>query len=207
MYFGASCVYPKETPQPIKEEYLLTGPLEPTSQPYSIAKIAGIHLCQTYHAQYGLNAVPIVPATIYGPGSDTNLEKAHVMGALIAKFHSAVVKGEKDVTVWGSGRPRREFLFAEDFVEACVFLMDHYNDAELLNVGFGSDIAIAELAEMIKKTVGFKGNIIFDKTKPDGSMAKLLDSSRMAKLGWKPKVSLEEGIAKTYNWYKNSLKS
>lgn len=205
LYFAASCVYPKETSQPIKEEYLLSGPLESTSQPYALAKIAGIHLCQTYRRQYGLNAVAIVPATIYGPGSDTNLEKAHVMGALIAKFHNAVLNNEKEVIVWGSGQPRREFLYADDFVEACLFLMDHYNDAQLLNVGCGSDVSIAQLAEMIKKISGFKGSIVYDTTKPDGAMAKLLDHSRITRLGWRAKVKLEEGIKRTWEWYRATM--
>ncbi len=201
MYFAASCVYPKDAAQPIREEYLLTGKLEPTSQPYSIAKIAGIQLCQSYRQQYGLNAVSVVPATVYGPGSDTNLEKAHVMGALIAKFHKAVVNSEREVTVWGSGKPRREFLFADDFAEACLFLMDQYNDLRLLNVGCGADVSIAELAEIIRKVSGYTGKIVFDTTKPDGAMAKLLDNSRIKQLGWKPKVGLEEGIQKTYEWF------
>lgn len=207
MYFAASCVYPKDTTQPIKEEYLLTGKLEPTSQPYSIAKIAGIQLCQAYRQQYGLNAISIVPATVYGPGSDTNLEKAHVMGALIAKFQKAVAAGEREVTVWGSGKPRREFFFAEDFAEACLFLMDQYNDLRLLNVGCGIDVSIAELAEIIKKISGYSGKIVFDAAKPDGAMAKLLDNSRIRQLGWKPKVGLEEGIRRTYEWYKHSAVS
>src|SRR3989338_769089 len=202
LYFAASCVYPKETPQPIKEEYLLSGPLEATSQPYSVAKISGIHLCQAYRKQYGFNAVAVVPATIYGPDSDTDLGKAHVMGALIAKFHNALLRNEKEVVVWGSGQARREFLFAEDFVQACLFLMEHYAEAQMLNVGYGADVSIAELAEMIKKVMGFKGGITFDRTKPDGAMAKLLDSSRITRLGWKPKVKLEEGNGKTYEWYK-----
>lgn len=205
LYCAASCVYPKDVAQPIKEEYLLTGKLEPTSQPYSIAKISGIQLCQAYRQQYGLNAVAVVPATVYGPGSDTNLEKAHVMGALIAKFQKAVAAGEREVTVWGSGKPRREFLFAEDFAEACLFLMDQYNDLRLLNVGCGTDVSIAELAEIIKKVSGYSGKIVFDATKPDGAMAKLLDNSRIRQLGWKPKVKLEEGIRRTYEWYKLSV--
>ena len=203
LYIAASCVYPKETLQPIKEEFLLTGALEPTSQPYAVAKIAGIHLCQTYRRQYGFNAVAVVPATIYGPGSDTDLEKAHVLGALLAKFHKAVMNHEKEVVVWGSGKARREFLYADDFIEACLFLMDHYNDAPLLNVGCGSDVSIVDLAELIKKISGFQGSIVFDTTKPDGAMAKLLDNSRITWLGWRSKIKLEEGIKRTWEWYKS----
>jgi GDP-L-fucose synthase len=201
LYFSSSCVYPKEARQPIKEASLLTGPLEPTSQAYAIAKIAGIHICQAYKAQYGFNAIAAVPATLYGPGSDTDMETAHVLGALIAKFHKAKTEGAKEVTVWGSGKPRREFLYVDDFVSASLFLMEHYNGADVINVGTGHDVTIKQLAGMIKNASGYKGKIKFDATKPDGTMRKLLDTTRLRKLGWKPKVSLEEGIEKTYKWY------
>lgn len=201
IYFAGSCIYPKESPQPIKEEYLLTGELEKTSESYSVAKIAGVKLCEAYKKQYGLNTIVAIPATIYGPGSDTDLEKAHVIGALIAKFAGAVKNNEKEVTVWGTGEPRREFLYADDFVEACLFLMDRYNGDEMMNIGTGQDISIKELAELIGTVVGFKGSIKYDTSKPNGTMKKLVDNSRITKLGWKAKVGLKEGIQKTYDWY------
>lgn len=201
LYFAGSCVYPKETPQPIKEEYLLTGALEATSEPYSVAKIAGIKLCQAYKKQYGFNVIIAIPATVYGPGSDVELETAHVIGALIGKFANAMSKNDKEVVVWGTGAPRREFIFADDFVDACLFLLEKYNDSEMINVGCGQDVSIKELAQIIKGISGFKGKITFDKTKPDGTMAKLTDNSKIIKLGWKAKVDLQSGIEKTYQWY------
>jgi len=204
LYFTGSCTYPKEASQPMKEEYLLTGPLEPTSEPYSIAKIAGTRLCQAYRRQYGFNAIVGCQATIYGPGADTDLDTSHVLGALIGKFYKAVGEDRKEVVVWGSGRPRREFLYADDFVRACLFLMDHYADDWMINVGCGYDISIKELAELIKKISGFTGKIIFDKSRPDGTFQKLLDIRRITHLGWKPKVGLKEGLKKTYQWYEKS---
>lgn len=201
LYFMSSCAYPKECGQPIKEESLLTASLEETSEPYSVAKIAGVKLCQTYKRQYGFEAIVAAPATIYGPGSDMDIETAHVMGALIGKFYRAIQEGQSQVTVWGSGVARREFLFTEDFVKACIFLMDHYNDSQLINVGCGYDVSIKELASMMKEVSGFKGKIVFDGTKPEGAMKKLLDNRRITKLGWKAKVDLKEGIGKTYKWY------
>ena len=201
LYIGSSCVYPKKSPQPIKEEYLLTGSLEATSEAYAVAKIAGIKCCQAYKKQYGFTAIVTVPATIYGPGVESDLKTAHVMGALIAKFYEAVKKNQKEVVVWGTGKPRREFLFASDFAAAAIFLMQEYDDEKIINTGFGSDVSIRELAEMIAQESGFKGKIIFDKTKPDGVAQKLLDSQRLTKLGWKPEVSLGKGIAYTYQWY------
>ncbi len=201
LYFSSSCVYPKEAKQPIKENSLLTGPLEQTSEPYAVAKIAGTRICQAYKAQYGFNAIVAVPATLYGPGSDTDMENAHVLGALIAKFHKAVKEKADEVVLWGSGKPKREFLYVDDFVSACLFLMEKYDGAEVINAGCGADVTIKQLAAMIKKTSGYKGKIIFDTTKPDGTMRKLMDNTRMRKLGWKPKVGLEEGIEKTYQWY------
>ncbi len=201
LYFSSSCVYPKNAKQPIKESSLLTGPLEQTSESYALAKIAGTKMCQAYKAQYGFNAIVAVPATLYGPGSDTAIESAHVLGALIAKFYKAKCEGDSQVIVWGSGKPRREFLYVDDFVSACLFLMEHYDKAEAVNVGSGVDAPIKQLAGMIKTASGFKGKIIFDKTKPDGAMRKLLDNTRMRKLGWRHKVSLEEGIEKTYQAY------
>jgi GDP-L-fucose synthase len=200
LYYSSSCVYPKQAKQPIKEESLLTGALESTSEPYAIAKIAGMKICQAYRTQYGFNSTVAVPATLYGPGSDTDMQSAHVLGALIAKFHQANKENAREVTVWGSGRPRREFLYVDDFVSASLFLMDH-DGIEMVNMGTGIDVTIKQLAQMVKTASGFKGKIVFDTSKPDGAMRKLLDSGRLRKLGWKPKVSLEEGIEKTYQWY------
>jgi len=201
LYFSSSCVYPKEAKQPIKETSLLTGPLEETSAPYAIAKIAGTRMCQAYKAQYNFNAIAAVPATLYGPGSDTDIGSAHVLGALIAKFYKAKTEGAKEVSIWGSGKPKREFLYVDDFVSACIFLMEKYDGADVVNVGSGYDVTIKQLAGMIKEASGFKGKVIFDPSKPDGTMRKLMDNTRMRKLGWKPKVGLEEGIEKTYQWY------
>ncbi len=205
LYFSSSCIYPKTVKQPIREESLLTGLLESTSEPYAIAKIAGTKMCQAYKAQYGFNAIVAVPATLYGPGSDTDIETAHVLGALIAKFHKAKIEEAREVTVWGSGKPHREFLYVDDFVSACLLLMEHYDGIDAINVGSGYDVTIKQLAGMIKKASGFKGKIKFDASKPDGTMRKLLDNTRMRKLGWKPKVGLEEGIEKTYRWYSNCV--
>jgi GDP-L-fucose synthase len=201
LYFSSSCVYPKEAKQPIKETSLWAGRLEPTSESYALAKIAGTKMCQAYKAQYGFNAIVAVPATLYGPGSDTDIENAHVLGALIAKFYKAKCEGASQVIVWGSGRPRREFLYVDDFVSASLFLMEKYDGADVINIGSGVDVTIKELAGMIKTASGFKGRIIFDTSKPGGVLRKLMDNTRMRKLGWKPKVSLEEGIEKTYQWY------
>jgi GDP-L-fucose synthase len=206
IFFNGSCTYPKECLQPMKEDYLLTGPLEETSEPYSVAKIAGVKLSQAYKRQYGFNAIVAVPATVYGPGSNADIETAHVMDALIGKFSKAVREGHKEVTVWGTGKPRREFLYVDDFVDAALFLMDHYDAPEMINVGGGYDVSIKELAQTIKEVSGFKGKIVFDSTKPDGTMRKLLDNSRIKKLGWKPKVDLEEGIKRTYEWHIKSHK-
>ncbi len=206
LYIAGSCVYPKECPQPMKEEHLLTGTLEQTSEPYSVAKIAGIKLCQAFRKQYGLNAIAIVPATVYGPGSDVNIETAHVIGALIGKFVSAVVKGRQKVSVWGTGNPRREFLYVDDFLAAALHLMDYYNGEKPVNVGSGSDVTIKELTETIIRAVGFEGEAVFDETKPDGTMKKLLDSSYVNSLGWKAKVSLDQGIRKTYDGYRDRIR-
>ncbi len=196
LYVASSCVYPKECAQPIKEDYLLTGPLEVTSEAYSIAKIAGIKLCQSFRRQYGFNAIVMIPATIYGPLGDEDPAKAHVIGALMAKFQKAVQDKQSKVEVWGTGKPKREFLYTEDFVNACLFLMEHYEGEEMLNVGCGYDVTIKELAGTIAETVGYSGQIIFDDSKPDGTMQKLLDSTRMHNLGWKVQTKLKEGISR-----------
>jgi GDP-L-fucose synthase len=201
LYFSSSCVYPAAAKQPIKETSLLTGPIEETSASYAAAKIAGTKMCQAYKTQYGFNAIAAVPATLYGPGSDTDIETAHVLGSLMAKFCNAQKEGKKEVVVWGSGKPLREFLYVDDFVDACLLLMEKYEGADLINVGTGHDVTIKQLAGMIKRVSGYKGKIIFDTAKPDGVKRKLLDNTRMRKLGWKPKVDLEEGIEKTYQWY------
>lgn len=206
LYLASSCVYPKECPQPMKEEYLLTGALEKTSEPYAVAKIAGIKLCQAYRRQYGLNAIAAIPATIYGPGGDTNPATAHVLGALLGKFIAAAKSNSPEVVIWGTGGPRREFLYADDFVAACLFLMERYEGEEIMHIGSESDVTVQELAEMIRRVCGYKGRIVFDASKPDGAMRKLLDSSRLTQLGWRPKVSLEEGIRKTHESYLKELK-
>jgi len=202
LFFGSSCVYPKDATQPLKEGSLLTGPMEATSEPYSVAKLAGIKLCQAYRRQYGFNAVVAVPATVYGPGMDADLSTAHVLGALITKFIRAVREGQNEVVLWGTGSPRREFLFADDFVRACARVMETHEEEALVNVGCGFDISIKELAEIVAEVTGFSGRIVFDKTKPDGAPRKLLDNSRLTKLGWRPQVDLKEGVARTVSWYK-----
>ncbi len=203
LYFAGSCAYPKEAPQPIKEESLLTASLEVTSEPYSVAKIAGVKMCQSYKRQYGFDAIVGVPATVFGPGSDADIETAHVIGALIGKFYDAVKENKDEVVVWGTGEPRREFIFADDFVDACLFLMERYESDELINIGCGYDVSIKELAQMIKEISGFKGKITFDTTKPNGTMKKLMDNSRIKNLGWEPKTALKQGIEKTFNWYQS----
>ncbi len=203
VFFGSSCSYPSDSRQPIKEEYLLSGNLEKTSESYAIAKIAGMKMCESYSQQYGVNYVPLIPATAYGPNDDFDLENAHVIPALIRRFHEAKIDKEKDVTVWGTGRPRREFLYVDDIVDASIFIMDNYDSSKIINVGCGRDISIEELTRLIKDIVGFKGDIIFDKSKPDGVPQKLLDSSKIEGLGWKARVSLKKGIKRTYDWYKD----
>lgn len=206
LYFASSCVYPKEADQPLEPRSLMTGEMEPTSKAYSTAKLAGIVLCQSYRAQHGLDATVVIPATIYGPDSDTDLATAHVLGALVHKFHVAKVNHDKDVTVWGTGHARREFLFSEDFVEGCLFVAGQSQELDIVNLGCGEDIAIKDLAFTIKEIVGFTGDIVFDKTKPEGAKRKLLDSAKILQLGWKPKVSLRAGIQQTYQAYLQKIK-
>lgn len=201
LFLGSSCIYPKHAPQPIKEEYLLTGPLEPTNDAYAIAKIAGIRLCQAYHQQYGARFISAMPTNLYGPGDNFDLNASHVIPALIRKFHEAREAGAPTVTVWGTGRPRREFLFVDDLADACVFLMQHYDDPSVINVGTGVDVSIGELAGLIGAVVGYEGTIVYDESKPDGTPRKLLDVSRMTALGWTPKVGLREGLERTYRWF------
>lgn len=201
LYFASSCVYPKICPQPMAPEHLLTGPLEVTNEAYSIAKIAGIKLCQSYRKQYGLNAICAIPATLYGPASDKELATAHVMGALIGKFQEAVENKKEEVSVWGSGNPRREFIYINDFIAASLWLMKNYDSDEIIHIGVSEDVSIKELAQMIAEVIGFEGRIIFDTSKPDGTMQKLLDSSVIQELGWKVKITLREGIKKTLHAY------
>ena len=201
LFLGSSCIYPKLAPQPMPEDCLLTGELEPTNEWYAIAKIAGIKMCQAYRKQYGFNAISLMPTNLYGPGDNFDLENSHVLPALIRKFHEAKESGSKDVVVWGSGNPRREFLHVDDLADACVFLMSNYSSPDIVNVGWGEDISIAELANLIKEIVGYKGQIVFDASKPDGTLRKLLDTSRLSALGWRPSIELREGIAATYQWY------
>lgn len=205
LFFGASCVYAKTSPQPMREEYILQqGPLEETSEPYSVAKIAGIKLCQAYKKQYGFDAIVGIPATVYGPESDFDGEGTHVIAALISKFYQATAQKKDQVVVWGTGEPRREFLYRDDFVNASVFLMESYKDSMPVNIGCGQDIPIKELADVLKDISGFEGEIVFDATKPDGAPKKLLDNTRLTSLGWRTRVSLEDGIKKTYQWYVES---
>lgn len=198
MFLGSSCIYPKHAPQPLKEEYLLTGLLEPTNEPYAIAKIAGIKMCEAYREQYGCNFISIMPTNLFGYNDNYHLETSHVLPALIRKFHEAKIKGEKEVVMWGSGTPEREFLFSDDLADACVFLMSNYNEKTFLNVGAGKDISIKDLAELIKDIVGYEGKIVLDSSKPDGTPKKLMDSSRLFELGWQPKITLREGIEFAY---------
>ncbi|RMG35800.1 MAG: GDP-L-fucose synthase, partial [Methanobacteriota archaeon] len=201
LFLGSSCIYPKFAPQPIKEEYLLTGELEPTNEPYAIAKIAGIKMCQAYNRQYGTNFICAMPTNLYGPNDNFDLETSHVLPALIRKFHEAKLRHAAQVVIWGTGKPRREFLHVDDLADACLFLMQNYQGNEIVNVGVGEDISIQELAILIKEIVGFKGEIINDTTKPDGTPRKLLNVSRLNALGWKARIGLKEGIEKTYRWF------
>jgi GDP-L-fucose synthase len=201
LFLGSSCIYPKFAPQPIKEEALLTGPLEPTNEWYAIAKIAGIKLCQAYRKQYGRRYISIMPPNLYGPGDNFDPLTSHALPALIRKFHEAKAAQLAEVAVWGTGKPLREFLHVDDLARAAVFCLDHYDGYEHINCGAGSDTSIADLAGIIARVVGYHGKIVFDTTKPDGTPRKLMDSSRVASLGWKPEISLEDGIAGTYQWY------
>jgi len=201
LYLGSSCMYPKDSPQPMKEGYLLSGKLEPTSEPYAIAKIAGLVMCQSYNRQYGTNFICVIPADLYGPEDDFDSETSHVLPALLRKMHEAKMGGQKEVAVWGTGNPRREFLHVDDLADAGIFLMQNYRGTEVINIGFGNDTAIRDLATIIKRVVGFEGELTFDTSKPDGAPRKFLDSSRIFKMGWVPKIGLEKGIENTCRWY------
>ena len=198
LFLGSSCIYPKNAPQPISEEDLLSGSLEPTNDAYAIAKIAGIKLCQAYHGQYGCRFISVMPTNLYGPGDNYHLQNAHVLPALLRKFHEAKLKGEENVTVWGSGKPRREFLHVDDLAAACFFLMQRYEDPAIINIGSGKDNTIAEMALLIKAITGFNGELVFDDSKPDGTPRKLLNVDKLTALGWQATIGLEEGIRDTY---------
>ena len=206
LFLGSSCIYPKNAPQPIKEEYLLSGYLEPTNDAYAIAKIAGIKLCQAYHKQYGCNFISAMPTNLYGPGDNYDLKKSHVLPALLRKFHEAKVNNEPTVTIWGTGNPRREFLHADDVASAACFLMQNYNDPAIINIGVGKDISIAEMAAMIKKITGYEGQLVFDTAMPDGTFRKLLDVSKLNALGWKDSIEFEQGVRDTYQEYVNEVR-
>jgi GDP-L-fucose synthase len=203
LFLGSSCIYPKMAPQPLKEEYLLTGPLEQTNEPYAIAKIAGIKMCDAYRAQYGCNFISVMPTNLYGPNDNYDLQHAHVLPTFIRKFHEAKVNGDSQVTIWGTGTPRREFLHADDLADACVYLMEHYDQEGLVNIGTGTDLTITELAMMVKDIVGFDGELIYDASKPDGTPRKLMDVSKLSNLGWRHKIGLREGLERVYAEYKS----
>ncbi|NLZ74793.1 GDP-L-fucose synthase [Candidatus Falkowbacteria bacterium] len=206
LFLGSSCIYPRLAPQPIKEEYLLTSPLEKTNEAYAIAKIAGLKLCEFYNRQYKTNYISVMPTNLYGPNDNFDLNSSHVLPALIRKFHDAKMKNNKSVTLWGSGRPKREFLHVDDLAEATIFLMNKYNGQEIINIGCGEDLSIKELANKVKAITGYKGKIIWDKTKPDGTPRKLLNIDKLKKLGWKPKINLDKGILGTYRWFVENYK-
>ena len=207
LFLGSSCIYPKVAPQPIKEEYLLTGPLEPTNEAYAIAKIAGLKMAAAYRAQYGFPAISLMPTNLYGPGDNFDLESSHVLPALIRRFHEAKISGAPEVTLWGTGTPRREFLHVDDLAAAAVFLMEHYDGEDIINVGTGEDVPIAELAALVKDVVGYRGAVQFDASKPDGTPRKLLDVSRLHALGWRHRITLEDGVAATYRWFTEHVSS
>lgn len=205
LFLGSTCVYPKMAAQPLKETYLLTGPLEPTNEWYAVAKIAGIKLCQAYQRQHGCQFISAMPTNLYGPGDNFDLENSHVLPALIRKFHEAKLNGERAVEIWGTGSPKREFCYVDDCAEACLYLMGVYDDYEIINIGVGNDVTIRELAETIREIIGFEGELMFDTDKPDGTPRKLVDVSKIFSLGWRPNTSLEDGIRRTYEWYLGNL--
>ncbi len=201
LFLGSSCIYPRDCPQPIREEYLLSGYLEKTNEAYALAKIAGLKMCAFYNQQYGTHYISVMPCNLYGINDNFALENSHVLPALIRKFHEAKINGEPTVTVWGSGKPLREFLNVDDLADACLYLMDHYEGNDFFNVGYGQEVTILELAELVKKTVGYQGRIVMDSSKPDGTPRKLTDISRILETGWRPKIDLETGIRQTYEWF------
>lgn len=207
LFLGSTCIYPKLAPQPMKEEYLLTGELEPTNDAYAIAKIAGIIMCNSYNRQYGTKFISVMPTNLYGPNDNFNLTTSHVLPALIRKFHDAKEQGLPFVEIWGTGSPKREFLHSDDMADACIYLMNTYEGNEIVNIGVGKDISIKELAELIKEIVGFEGELKFDPSKPDGTPRKLVDVSRLNSLGWEAKISLRDGLKETYHWFLNNIET
>ncbi len=205
LFLGSSCIYPKLCPQPIKEEYLLTGPLEETNDAYAIAKIAGIKMCQSFNEQYGTNFISAMPTNLYGPGDNFDLETSHVLPAMVRKFHEAKIDDAPNVVLWGTGSPKREFLYVDDLADALIFLMENYNDSDIVNIGTGEDLSIKNLAEIIQTAVGFTGEIVWDVDKPDGTPRKWLDVTKLHSLGWTHSIKLKEGIQKTYDWYLSSI--
>lgn len=201
LFLGSSCIYPKLAPQPIKEEYLMTGPLEPTNQNYALAKIAGISMCKAYNEQYGTDFISVMPTNLYGPNDDFDPMNSHVLPALIRKFHEAKKGEHKEVIVWGTGSPKREFLHTDDLADACLFLMNNYDESDVVNIGTGEDLSIKELAELTQKIIGYEGNIGWDASKPDGTPRKLLDVSKLHEIGWHHRIPLEKGVRMTYEWY------
>jgi GDP-L-fucose synthase len=201
VFLGSSCIYPKMASQPIKEDYLLTGPLEPTNEWYAVAKIAGLKMCQAYRREFGLNAISLMPTNLYGPGDNFDLQNSHVLPALIRRIHEAKMRGDEEVVVWGTGAPRREFLHVDDLADAVVHLTRHYDAEPIVNIGWGEDLSIRELAELVRSVVGFTGRLHFDSTKPDGTPRKLLDTTRLTGLGWRPSIALKAGIESTYAWF------
>ena len=206
LFLGSSCIYPRDCPQPIKEEYLLSGPLESTNKAYAIAKIAGIIECQSYNKQFGTNFISVMPTNLYGINDNFDLQNSHVLPAMIRKFHEAKTQNLKEVVLWGTGKVKREFLHVDDLADACFFLMQKYNDSDIVNIGTGVDVTIKDLANLIKKSIKYEGKIIWDKTKPDGTPRKLLDVKKLHKLGWSHKIALDQGIETTYGWYKKNMK-
>ncbi|WP_407269709.1 GDP-L-fucose synthase family protein [Radiobacillus sp. PE A8.2] len=207
LFLGSTCIYPKLAKQPLKEEYLLTGELEPTNEAYAIAKIAGIKMCESYNRQYGTNFISAMPTNLYGPNDNFDLETSHVLPALIRKFHEAKVSGKDQVELWGTGSPKREFLHTDDLSDACIFLMENYSDNEIVNIGIGEDIAIKDLAAKIRQIVSFDGEIVYDTSKPDGTPRKLVDVTKINELGWHAKTSLDEGLEETYKWFKDNIEA
>jgi GDP-L-fucose synthase len=205
VFLGSSCIYPKLAPQPIKEEYLLTGPLEPTNEWYAVAKIAGLKMCQAYRREFGFNAISLMPTNLYGPGDNFDLQNSHVLPALIRRFHEAKLRGDETMSIWGTGTPRREFLHVDDLADAVIYLLNNYDDESIVNVGWGEDVTIRDLAELVMAASGYQGRLVFDPSKPDGTPRKLLDTTRLTALGWRPKIPLEAGIESTYAWFREHV--
>jgi GDP-L-fucose synthase len=205
VFLGSSCIYPKLAPQPIKEEYLLTGPLEPTNEWYAVAKIAGLKMCQAYRREFGFNAISLMPTNLYGPGDNFDLQNSHVLPALIRRFHEAKLRGDETMSIWGTGTPRREFLHVDDLADAVIYLLKNYEDESIVNIGWGEDVTIRELAELVMAASGYQGRLVFDSSKPDGTPRKLLDTTRLTGLGWRPKIQLKAGIDSTYAWFREHV--